>query len=198
MIFEVAPGKIATVVTCLEMLERPALRPGLPIDGVELVRFGNPDLARYRDLFRRIGAPYLWFSRLELDDEALHQTLCSANVEPYALRRGDADVGMMELDFTADECELRFFGLLESEIGTGAGRWLMNRAIERAWNRPIRRFHLRTATADRPGTIAFYERSGFRPYKREVEICDDPRLTGLLPQDAAPGIPLLPGHCART
>jgi GNAT superfamily N-acetyltransferase len=178
-------------VTCLEMLERPALRPDPPTQNVEVVRCEGPDLAWYRNLFRRIGAPYLWFSRLELDDEALSNTLCGPDVELYVLRRDGDDIGMMELDFTPGECELRFFGLVESAIGTGGGRRLMNCAIERAWGRGIRRFHLRTATLDRAGALAFYERSGFRPYKREVEICDDPRVAGLLPADAAPGMPVL-------
>jgi hypothetical protein len=29
------------------------------------------------------------------------------------------------------------------------------------------------------------------PYKRGIEIADDPRLTGDVPRDAAPSIPLL-------
>jgi hypothetical protein len=38
--------------------------------------------------------------------------------------------GRLELDFRVPgECELRHFGLAPRFVGTGAGRWLMNRAI---------------------------------------------------------------------
>jgi hypothetical protein len=32
---------------------------------------------------------------------------------------------------------------------------------------------------------------GFRPYKRAIEVADDPRLRGILPEDAAPQIPII-------
>jgi hypothetical protein len=34
-------------------------------------------------------------------------------------------------------------------------------------------------------------RSGFTPYRRAIEVADDPRLFGFLPREAAPHIPLL-------
>jgi hypothetical protein len=50
---------------------------------------------------------------------------------------------------------------------------------------------LHTCTLDDVAAIPFYRRNGFVPYKREFEIFDDPRITGLLPADCAPGVPLL-------
>ena len=84
-----------------------------------------------------------------------------------------ADEGLLELDFRqSGECELAFFGVTGREIGTGAGRWLMNRAIEQAWAHPIRRFWVHTCTLDHAGALAFYVRSGFVPYRRQIEIAD--------------------------
>jgi hypothetical protein len=37
----------------------------------------------------------------------------------------------------------------------------------------------------------FYLRSGFRAFRREVEISDDPRLTGAMPRNATPRIPII-------
>jgi GNAT superfamily N-acetyltransferase len=185
------PGKVANVVTCLEMLERPSVRFERKVENLDLVRRTQADLSWYRDLFRLVGAPYLWFSRLQLDDAALSAILNDPNVELYVVREGDREIGLMELDFTPRECELRFFGLIEGAIGKGIGRWLLNRAIERAWSRPIDAFRVRTCTLDHPGALDFYVRSGFRAYKREIEICDDPRLTGLLPAGAAPHVPII-------
>jgi hypothetical protein len=37
----------------------------------------------------------------------------------------------------------------------------------------------------------FYKRSGFGPFRRQAEIAEDPRLSGLAPMDAAAHVPLL-------
>jgi GNAT superfamily N-acetyltransferase len=99
---------------------------------------------------------------------------------------------LLELDFrVTGECELLFFALTDKLVGTGTGRWLMNRALELAWARPIRRMWVHTCTLDHPGAVDFYRRSGFVPFGRQVEVCDDPRVTGLVRRDAAPHVPIL-------
>jgi GNAT superfamily N-acetyltransferase len=186
---ELPPGKIAEAVTYLEMLAPPPRRDA-PAGGLALERF--TDLARYLALFRRVGEPWLWGSRLRMPAAEVGAILSSPEVETFALRSGGEDIGILELDFRQPgECELAYFGLVPEAIGTGAGRFLMNEAIGRAWSRPIRRFWLHTCTFDHPGALAFYRRSGFRAYKRAIEITDDPRLTGLLPRDAAPEVPVI-------
>jgi GNAT superfamily N-acetyltransferase len=101
--------------------------------------------------------------------------------------------GILELDFasTPGECEIAFFGVTPKAIGSGAGRYLMNEAIARAWSRPITRLWVHTCTHDHPSALAFYIRSGFTPYQRMIEIHDDPRVQGHLPETASPHIPLI-------
>jgi GNAT superfamily N-acetyltransferase len=173
------------------MLEPAPLRAESQREDLQLVRVRDADLTWYRDAFRRFGANWLWFARLELSDDELAEMLSDPNVELFVLHEGGREIGIMELDFIGDECELRYFGLDETAIGTGVGRWLMNRAIEGAWRRPIRRFAVRTCTHDHPGAVPFYVRSGFRAYRRQIEITNDPRLSGLLPREVAPGHPIL-------
>ncbi len=186
---DLPPGKIAEVVTYLEMLAAPAPREG-PAGGFTLERFS--DLTRYRALFRRVGERWLWMSRLVMREAELRAILDSPGVEAFALRSGGEDIGLLELDFRqADECELAYFGVVPEAIGTGAGRFLMSEAVTRAWARPIRRFWVHTCTHDHPRALAFYQRSGFRAYKRAIEIADDPRLTGHLKRDAALDVPVI-------
>ena len=187
----VSRGMIATVVTSLEMLELPTLRPEASDPNWHLDRLA-PDLTEYRRLYRTVGEDWLWFSRLMLADADLAAIIGSANVEVYRLTDDGDGVGLLELDFRkTDECELAFLGLSQTLIGGPAGRWLMNRAIQRAWSRPIRRLWAHTCTLDHPSALAFYQRSGFRPFRREVEIAEDPRLSGLAATEAAEHIPLL-------
>lgn len=190
----VPPGKIASVVTSLEMTARPAKRP-VPASppGLEIRRVERPDLARYRALFRRVGEEWLWFSRLRLSDAALAAIVHDPRVELHVAMVEGRDEGILELDFRVEgEVELAFFGLAGGLVGRGAGRALMEVAIERAWAARPRRFWVHTCTLDHPGAVAFYMRSGFVPYRRQIEIEDDPRLDGTADPAAAAHHPVLP------
>lgn len=188
------PGHLANVVTCLEMTQTPALRPVPDMPGLTLERLGAADTERFRALFRAVGRDNMWFSRLFMTEEALAGIIGDANVHCHALVKDGEDIGILELDFREHaQCELSFFGVIPSAVGTGAGRWLMNEAITQAWARPISRLWVHTCTFDHPNAVAFYQRSGFRPYQVMVEVHRDPRLTGHLPRDASPGAPLIEG-----
>ena len=190
---DVPAGKIATVVTHLQMLTRAPTRRAPPLVGASIRPVADPAADWYRDLYRRIGAQdWLWFSRLKLANEALRAIIRDPNVEIFALVLNGRDEGLLELDFRVDgDCELAFFGVTASTLGQGAGRLLMNEALARAWSRPIRRFWVHTCTWDHPAALEFYMRSGFEPFRQQVEVVDDPRLTGLIPESAAPHVPLI-------
>lgn len=191
---DLPPGTIAAVVTYLEMRAQPcqptaSAHSSWALDPIER------DLARYRDLYAKVGEQWLWFSRAVSSDDRLRPIIEHPAVEVFALRDGARDVGLLELDFRqAGECELAFFGLIADAIGKGAGRFMMGEAIRLAWSKPIERFFVHTCTLDHPSAVPFYLRSGFRPYKRAIEIAPDPRLTGFLPLDAAMHIPALAGE----
>ena len=185
-------GKLANAVTCLEMTEKPLPREARNIAGLSLERMPAPDPQTYRRLFRAIGEDWLWVSRLVMTDEALKAIIGDPLVEIYVLLSDGRQVGMLELDFRQPgQCELAFFGVTAKLIGTGAGRFLMNRALELSWSRPIARFWVHTCTFDHPSAVAFYQRSGFRACRRQIEIEDDPRLDGTAPRDVARHVPII-------
>jgi GNAT superfamily N-acetyltransferase len=186
------PGHLANVVTCLEMTARPELRPAPAGEGFRLERMGAGDTGRFRALFSAIGRDIMWFSRLILAEEKLASIIGDPQVECLALVQGGSDIGLLELDFRDEGvCELSFFGLVPGAIGKGAGRYLMNEALRRAWGRPISRMWVHTCSFDHPGALGFYQRSGFRPYQVMVEVHADPRLAGHMPRDASPQAPLI-------
>jgi GNAT superfamily N-acetyltransferase len=195
--YDLPPGKMANVVTCLEMLAPPSRRLSDWPSHLTLQRFESDDLAGFREVFRKVGSDIMWFSRLNMADEKLNAILADPAVESYKLIEGNKVIGLLELDFREEgQAELSFFGLAPQAIGKGAGRALMDEALRRAWARtikrpPIKRLWVHTCTFDHPAALGFYIRSGFAPYQRMIEIHDDPRLTGKLPRDASPDIPII-------
>ena len=186
---DVPKGQVATIVTHLEMLERPVLpeaQSGLVVEG-----WPNPSTAEYRSLFREVGEPWMWISRLLMSEDELEAILHDPAVEISIIRDGERPVGFIELDFRrSGECEIAFFGLIPEQNGKGHGRWMMNQALDKAWRDGIDRVWLHTCTQDSPRALPFYQRCGFQIFRQQAGQMTDPRLTGHLPRTAAPHVPI--------
>jgi GNAT superfamily N-acetyltransferase len=186
-LIEIPDGQLGTVVTYLEMSERPKPRP-LPASPLRLERWRDPDPEKYRLLFRRVGGKWLWFSRLAMNDERLHEEMGEVHA---AVDRSGVEVGMLELDFRLPgECLIRFLGLVPELAGRGHGGWLLAQTLALAWRPGVARVRVNTCTLDHPAALPAYLKAGFRAVRRAFESFPDPRLAGLLPADVAPQLPL--------
>ncbi len=181
-------GHVGAIVTYLEMTAPPAQQPA-PESPLRLDRWERIDPERYRGLFRRVGAHWLWFSRLTMDDA----TLCASIAEVHAVLDQDGEeVGLLELDFREPgECLIRFLGLVPVLAGQGHGRWLFAETLRLAWRPGVARVRVHTCSLDHPAALPAYLRAGFRAYARATESFPDPRLTGVLPPGAAPQVPIV-------
>lgn len=194
----VGDGDLACVVTALEMRSPPAGLRRLAAEGdvpLQLVRWKAPAADKYLQLYKRIGGPWIWWSRLVKSNAELAEILDDPGVQVFAVAdRARIEVGMLELDFrVAGECEIVFFGMVPEVTGKGYGKWLMRLALQMAWAPGVERVWLHTCTIDDPRAVPFYMGRGFVPFARFVEIFPDPRLGGLLPDDAARAHPVLRG-----
>jgi GNAT superfamily N-acetyltransferase len=184
----IAPGQLGAVVTYLEMDARPPLRP-MPPSPLRLVRWPSPEQVKYRLLFARVGAPWLWYSRLTFDDARLRAEMGEVHAIVDA---AGIEVGVVELDFrTPGECLIKFLGLVPELAGKGHGKWLFAIVLALAWRPGVAKVKVNTCTLDHPAALKAYLRAGFKAVKRAFESFPDPRLAGLLPRDAAPQIPLV-------
>jgi GNAT superfamily N-acetyltransferase len=192
---DLAPGKIASVVTYLEMLERPPLADVSLIGtrgGVQLRQVQNPGLDWYRVRYRRAGAQWFWFSRLEMTDEQLTAVLHRSTTELFVAEREGSEIGIAELDRSdPPNVEITSFALFPESIGKGLGRSFMTQLLDRAWDASTARVWLHTCNLDGPAALTFYMKCRFRPYKRAIEVADDPRIRGILPEDTAPPVPII-------
>jgi GNAT superfamily N-acetyltransferase len=190
---DVAAGRIATIVTSLEMTRAPDTQVVIaPMDGVDLIHVAQPAVDWYRHLFRSVGQEWLWFSRLRLSEPALAAIIQHPEVEVHVLTRDGCEIGFFELDFRdKGACEIAFFGLVPLATGQRLGGYMMRTLMQRAWSLPIDRLWVHTCTLDHPSALAFYQRMGFRAFRQQVEIAEDPRLRGELPRNMGPHVPII-------
>ncbi len=139
---------------------------------VALEPIERPTASFYRDLYDRVGRPWLWYERRLLGDGALEALLHAPGHELHVARHGDELVGYFELG----DDELVFFGLTLPYIGRRIGPWLLDRAVERAFERGTACLHLNTNTLDHPRALDTYRKAGFRPVRREARELRDPRI----------------------
>ncbi len=189
---DLPPGKLANVVTYLEMRTSPPVAVTPTMSDFTVRRVDQPDLDWYRRLFRSIGENWLWFSRLRLSDDELRAILHDPGIDIYVLSHNGADVGLLEFDRRhMPDIEISFFGVTQAMIGKGAGHALLAHCLPLAWEHKPERVWLHTCTSDHPAAMAFYMKFGFVPYKRAIEISDDPRVTGEMSRSAAPHVPIV-------
>jgi GNAT superfamily N-acetyltransferase len=167
-------GKVR--VTYLEMKAPPAVEAPPPPTGVALRRVLDPDLGRYRALYRRVGDPWQWVARRTMLEPELRAVFEEPRYELWLPESGGEPIGFGELDRREPpDVEIRYFGLVEEWIGRGAGRWFLRAMIDRAWAEPdTERVWLHTCELDHPGALRFYQLGGFVPYGEDVEDYVDP------------------------
>ncbi len=183
-------GKLANVVT---FLERNGPPPALSSRADLSVRQMTPaTVAWYRAIYRRVGENWLWMSRAAMNDAALAALLAEPTQVVLALEDGGKPIGLAELDFSEPEtAEIVTFGVVPEATGKGCAGYLMGHTLAACAARGAIRVWLHTCTLDHPAALRFYQKQGFRAFKRAVEVSDDPRATGVLPPDAAPNVPLI-------
>ena len=124
---DLPPGKLASVVTYLEMRTRPPLQATPTTSDFNIRRVTHPDLDWYRELYREIGEPWLWFSRLRISDDELRGILYDPAVDVFALSHAGADHGLLEFD--RRRLPGRKIGRLRAGDGDDAGRRTEQKAL---------------------------------------------------------------------
>lgn len=188
-----APGKLANLVTFLEMTERSEKAHRQPPTGYSMEAVERWDTEAFLDLYREIGWEWLWSSRLLMSREKLDAKLAAPHMRSWCPVLGGRRMGIVEMDISkSHETEISFFGLVPDAVGGGIGGWMMQEAIETAFARPgVKRLWLHTCHFDSPQALPFYMHMGFEPYARAVEVHDDARLLGQLGETAGPHIPTI-------
>lgn len=163
-------------VSYLELTSAPAIAPPAPPaargHGIATEQLGVPD---YLALYRAVGTPLRWDSRLKLAPAVLAALLESRRLTAYVLRDGGGSaIGFCEFDRERfPEIELTHFGLVPAVQGRGLGPWLLGTALAATWASGPTRIWLHTDPWDHPAALGVYLRAGFVRYLVREEPIED-------------------------
>lgn len=166
---------VPTSVTFLQMTAPPP-----PVEVPEpqgfrlrLMRAERCSVPFYRWLYDAVGGPWCWVERKRLSDSALAAIVQHPLVEITVLYADGVPAGYAELDFRRmPEVNLAYFGIMVDFTGRRLGPFLLNRSIQSAWRRGVRRLTVNTCTLDHPAALPLYRRCGFVPYARRDALLD--------------------------
>jgi len=134
---------------------------------VERVEHCPPEL--YRQLYAEVGREYHWVDRLEWTDEDIRRHLETPGLEFWILNVTGRTAGYFELWRCDDGAiQVGYFGLLPHAVGQGLGKFLLTRAVERAWDLGATRVWLHTSSLDHPSALPNYLARGFSIWKQET------------------------------
>jgi GNAT superfamily N-acetyltransferase len=201
--WQASPGeavdRVIVTVSFMRLDAKPERRwSALPV-GTRLELAPRLSVGAYRDLYDRVGGPWLWWLRRMMPEPMLARLLADPAVAVYRLLQGEMVAGFFELDATSwPDVNLSYFGLLPEAIGQGLGFSLLGAAIDQVFSGPVRGMTVNTCTADHPRALPNYQRAGFRIMRQVREVWDIPQRLGfvipphLRPIGHTPGY--TPGH----
>jgi GNAT superfamily N-acetyltransferase len=131
---------------------------------------------QYLELYRRVGEPLKWDTRLRMPAGELEALLAGRLLHLYIARddgSASAALGFCEFDRTSfPEIELKHFGLVPEAQGRGLGLWLLSTALDGEWKSGATRIWLHTDTWDHPAAVPVYRRAGFKIYDERYQAAD--------------------------
>ena len=142
-----------------------------------------PELNRF--LYATVGAPWTWYMRLQWSWQEWYDFLVKDSVQTWVAYLDATPIGYFELEAQQNgSAEIVYFGMLPEFVGKGYGRYLLEDAIDKAWQMADARIWLHTCTLDHPNALPNYLRRGFKVFKEE-DFEDDVPARPLQPWDGA-------------
>ncbi|HEX2019976.1 MAG TPA: GNAT family N-acetyltransferase [Aurantimonas sp.] len=162
-----------TTVTSLQMSERPQQSITPPAFAQPLVVEEVPaiPLERYRALYRAVGEPHHWTSRL-LPDAELRREIHRPAIRIFVASTAERSAGWFEIETrpAIGESRIVHFGVMPEFRGRGLADFLLSQAIQAAFCEGVSCVSIETNTLDHPAALPLYLKHGFKRYAtRQVQ-----------------------------
>lgn len=165
--------KIYLELNVAEFITPIATHPDIDIADCNLRLIENPSYELYRRWHDDVGRPYHWHTRPRINNqEAIQKLLNHPGVEMIILSHAGRDVGYSLTEIESNNSvEVSDFGFLPQLTGQGLGNVFFPMIIQRLIDNGHERIWLSTRSTNHPKVPKFYERFGFKEFKRE-EVVD--------------------------
>ena len=164
---------LTTTVTSLQLSNPPEHMvppPSFP-EPIVVEEVPRIPLERYRALYRAVGEPHHWTSRL-LPDEDLRREIHGPAIRIFVASSGAAPVGWFEIETrpAIGESRIVHLGVMPAFRDRGLAGFLLSQAIRAGFSTGITCVSIETNTLDHPAALPLYLKHGFRPFaSREVQ-----------------------------
>lgn len=126
-------------------------------------------------LFAGVGLPWRWYSRLNWTLPDWEDYFSRVRAKTFLGFAEGRIAGYYEIVFDdKNDAEIKFFGLLPSQMDKGLGGVLLSHAIKSSFDNGASRIWLHTCTGDSEAALGNYLSRGFRIYKEEEAYEDVP------------------------
>ena len=99
------------------------------------------------------------------------------NVSVNVVYCGGVPAGYAELDARMlPAVEVAYLGLMPEFIGRGLGRYIVDWAVDAAWDLDPERVWIHTCNLDHPAALPTYQKAGFTVFNRQTVTIPNPRL----------------------
>jgi GNAT superfamily N-acetyltransferase len=124
--------------------------------------------AEYLQLYRKIGTPVKWDTRLVMTAPDVEAVLRSEGHYCFVLSNDVGALGLCEFQFVDNtEVELQHFGLIPDAQGKGLGLAFLQSALRTVFADGANRIWLHTDEEDSPAAQKVYSKSGFTVFDRK-------------------------------
>ncbi len=166
---------ISVKTTFLEITKQNELQPKINFDDnytIFIYKIPQINTSFYKFLYKEVGEKWGWSQRLLLNDNELEQIITHQNTFIFVLYIKGIPSGFAEYHRKDNEnIELKYFGLIESQMGKGFGKDFLLYTLNEIWKEKIKRIFLQTCTLDAPTALTFYQKCGFQIFDRQ--ICEE-------------------------
>ena len=140
-----------------------------PEKNLVLEKVEPPNIELNKFFYKNVGKNHRWVDRLVWDNLKWISYLENKNVHTYILKLNKDLVGYFEIiqDFSSNNFEIAYFGILDEYIGKKFGGFLLSEAIKICFELKSKKVWVHTCSLDHKHALKNYLNRGMKIFKEE-------------------------------
>ena len=140
-----------------------------PEKNLVLEKVEPPNIELNKFFYKNVGKNHRWVDRLVWDNLKWISYLENKNVHTYILKLNKDLVGYFEIiqDFSLNNFEIAYFGILDDYIGKKFGGFLLSEAIKICFELKSKKVWVHTCSLDHKHALKNYLNRGMKIFKEE-------------------------------